>query len=217
MFTGLIQAVGRLRERQPRGGDIRLWIDRLGAAGEGLQLGDSVSVSGACLTAVEFATDAFAADVSRETLDHTTLGTLAPGAAVNLEPALRLGDRLGGHLVTGHVDGVGRLREVRKDARSWRLAIEVPAALRRYLAAKGSVCVDGVSLTVNAVATDGFDVNIVPHTATHTTLGGYRPGQPVNLEVDMIARYLEALLQGRGPAGLDAAGLASAGFGATQD
>lgn len=217
MFTGLIQAVGRLRERQPRGGDVRLWLDGLGAAGEGVQLGDSISVNGACLTAVELAGDAFAADVSRETIAHTTLGTLAPGAPVNLEPALRLGDRLGGHLVTGHVDGVGRLREVREDARSWRLAIEVPTALRRYLAAKGSVCVDGVSLTVNAVAADGFDVNIVPHTATHTTLGGYRPGQPVNLEVDVIARYLESLLQDRRPAGLDVAVLARAGFGATQD
>ena len=196
MFTGIIQSVGQIRRLEPRGGDVRVSI----AAGKlpmaDVALGDSIAVNGVCLTAVGLSPDAFAADCSRETLSLTTLGDLLPGSPVNLEKALTLATPLGGHLVSGHVDGVGRVLERREDARSWRLRIEAPAELARYIAHKGSICVDGVSLTVNAVDGACFELNIVPHTLNETIIVHYQAGTRVNLEVDLIARYLERLLLG---------------------
>lgn len=213
MFTGLIRAVGVLAERKPQEGDVRL---RIGGAAEiiaGLELGASIAVNGACLTATTYTSEGFWADVSRETLDCTTLGDLAPGDPVNLEPALRPIDPLGGHLVSGHVDGIGRLVDQRPDGRSWRLRFEAPAELARYIAAKGSICVDGVSLTVNSVSGQLFEVNIIPHTRDRTVLGRYQPGRRVNLEVDLLARYLERLMQGQaGEGGVTEALLRQQGF-----
>jgi riboflavin synthase len=161
-----------------------------------VRLGDSIAVSGVCLTVIDFTTQEFSADVSNETLSRTTLGGLKPGARVNLEKALTPTTRLGGHLVSGHVDGVGKVLERTHDARSVRFRIEAPAALAKYIARKGSICVDGVSLTVNAVMGAVFELNIVPHTLAETTLDEYAAGRRVNLEVDLIARYLERLLLG---------------------
>ncbi len=197
MFTGIVAAVGRIRDVVPRGGDVELVIDTRGLDLAGVAVGDSIAVSGACLTATRLEGAAFAADVSRETLSQTTLGALGAGAAVNLEPALRAGDALGGHYVTGHVDGIATVADVRAEARSWRLRIEVPEALARYIAPKGSVTVDGVSLTVNEVEGRVFGVNLIPHTVEVTTLGALRVGSAVNLEVDIIARYLERLVAAR--------------------
>jgi riboflavin synthase len=196
MFTGLIQSIGEIDRIAPVGGDARLMV-RAGKLDLGaVALGDSIAVNGVCLTAVELDHGRFAADVSRETLAHTTLGDLRPGARVNLETALTLSTPLGGHLVSGHVDGVGQVLEMREDARSWRLQIHAPAELARYIAQKGSVCVDGISLTVNRVVGSVFDLNIVPHTLAETVIGDYRAGTRVNLEVDLVARYLERLLLG---------------------
>ena len=196
MFTGIIQAVGRIRSREVRGEDMRLVIDAGGLDLGKAQIGDSIAVSGVCLTAVALEPDAFAADVSGETLARTTLGRLKEGDRVNLELALTLATPLGGHLVSGHVDGLGEVLERRPDGRSERFRIHAPERLARYIAEKGSICVDGVSLTVNAVDGSVFDVNIVPHTLSVTTLGEFRPGRKVNLEVDLIARYLERLMLG---------------------
>jgi riboflavin synthase len=196
MFTGIIQSVGEIRRLEPRGGDVRLAVGTGKLPIADVALGDSIAVNGVCLTAVALAADAFSADVSRETLSLTTLGDLTPGSRVNLEKALTLSTPLGGHLVSGHVDGVGQVLERREDARSWRLRIEAPAELARYIAHKGSICVDGVSLTVNGVDGAVFDLNIVPHTLDETVIVGYRAGTRVNLEVDLIARYLERLLLG---------------------
>ncbi len=193
MFTGIVQAVGTVRALTPVGGDLRLSIDTGGLDLSRTRLGDSISVAGACLTVVELEPRGFAADVSTETLKLTTLGTLGVGSPVNLEPALRAGDALGGHYVTGHVDGVGRVVATADDARSWRVVIEVPAPLARYVAAKGSVTVEGVSLTVNEVEGVRFGVNLIPHTREVTTLGRLAAGSPVNLEIDIIARYVERL------------------------
>ena len=198
MFTGIVQTRGAVARLEARGGDARLAIDAPDL-GE-FQVGDSISVSGACLTAAARTERGFVADVSRETLDRTTLGALAAGAAVNLERSLTLAAPLGGHLVTGHVDGVGELLSQEEDARSRRLRFRAPEGLARYLAAKGSVCVDGVSLTVNEVEGREFEVNVIPHTAAVTTLGDARPGSRVNLEADLIARYVERLLNGGGAA-----------------
>lgn len=197
MFTGIIEAVGRLAARDNRSGDTRLHIVTSARALADIKLGDSVAVSGVCLTAAELTGDGFWADVSVETLSRTVLGELAIGASVNLEPALTLASRLGGHLVSGHVDGIGGVTRFYRDARSWRLHIRAPETLARYIAEKGSICVDGVSLTVNGIQGSEFDLNIVPHTLTHTTLADYQVGRRVNLEVDIIARYLEQLLAGR--------------------
>jgi riboflavin synthase len=194
LFTGIIQDVGRVQASEPRGGDVRLLIACTRLDMSGLRVGDSICVQGCCLTATEVHGRTFSADISRETLELTTLGELRPGAAVNLEPALRAGDALGGHLVSGHVDGVARILEASGDARSRRLTIGAPAPLARYLASKGSVAVDGVSLTVNAVDATSFGVNIIPHTQTATTLGALGVGARVNLEVDQVARYLARLL-----------------------
>jgi riboflavin synthase len=196
MFTGIIQAVGRIAAIEKHAGDARLRIDTGTLDMSDVQLGDSIAVSGVCLTALECGANAFSADVSNETLTRTTLGSLRTGSRVNLEKALTPASRLGGHLVSGHVDGVGEVTERSADARSVRYRIQAPAALARYIAAKGSVCLDGVSLTVNVVDGAQFELNIVPHTLQATTLGEYQPGRRVNLEVDLIARYLERLLLG---------------------
>jgi riboflavin synthase len=196
MFTGIIQAVGRIAHLDKIGGDVRLRIDTGTLDMRDVQRGDSIAVNGVCLTAIEHDTAGFSADVSGETLAHTTLGGLRAGSRVNLEKALTPTSRLGGHLVSGHVDGVGQVIERSGAARSVRFRIEAPAALARYIAAKGSICLDGVSLTVNVVDGAQFDLNIVPHTLQVTTLDELQPGRPVNLEVDLIARYLERLLLG---------------------
>jgi riboflavin synthase len=196
MFTGIITAVGAITTLQPQGGDIRLRIATGKLDLHDVQLGDSIAVSGVCLTVVERFSDGFWADASRETLDRTTLGRAQSGTPVNLEKALTPTTRLGGHLVSGHVDGIGAVTEWRPDGRSWRLRIQAPNALARYIAEKGSICVDGVSLTVNQVEGAAFELNIVPHTLAETTLADFKTGQPVNLEVDLIARYLERLLLG---------------------
>ena len=193
MFTGIVQAIGAVRAVTPRGGDVE-FLFGVGALDlTGVAIGDSISVSGCCLTVTRLTADSFAADASLETLQVTTLGRWQSGQRVNLEKALRAGDALGGHYVTGHVDGVASVVEVRADARSLRMDFEVPAPLARYVARKGSVCIDGVSLTVNDVAENRFGVNLIPHTLEVTTLGSSRPGTQVNVEVDIIARYVERL------------------------
>lgn len=199
MFTGIIQALGRLDRVETQGGDKRLWIDTDKLDLSTVALGDSITVNGVCLTAVELDDRRFAADVSQETLNLTTLGRLAQGDPVNLEKALTLNQPLGGHLVSGHVDGVGRVLGLQEDARSLRMDFEVPADLSRYVARKGSITVNGVSLTVNGVSGQRFDVNLVPHTLQETNLGHLQAGDEVNLEVDLVARYLERLLMGNKP------------------
>ncbi len=196
MFTGIIQAVGSIALIERKGGDALLRINAGALDMRDVQLGDSIAVSGVCLTAIEHSMNGFAADVSGETLAHTTLARLSAGSRINLEKALTPSSRLGGHLVSGHVDGVGEVAERSTEARSVRFRIQAPAALARYIAGKGSICVDGVSLTVNAVKGTLFDINIVPHTLQSTTLGELQPGSRVNLEVDLIARYLERLMLG---------------------
>lgn len=193
MFTGIVTCKGTLAEKAFHGGDSRLRFHCDGLALETARPGDSVCVSGVCLTLLEPDATGFSADVGPETLSLTTLGDLEPGQAVNLELALALGDRIGGHLVTGHVDGLARLLARRPDANSERQEFEVPQALARYVARKGSVCLDGVSLTVNAVAGNRFSVCLIPHTLEVTTLGDLQPGDAVNFEVDLVARYIERL------------------------
>jgi len=194
MFTGIVTAIGRVMRSEPRGGDLRLTIVAPDFDASDVAPGDSIAVSGCCLTMVAPEGDALAFDVSNETLSLTTLGGLKLGDRVNLEPALRLSDRLGGHLVSGHVDGVGTIVSIEPDARSQRWTIEGPRALMRYIAAKGSVCVDGVSLTVNEIDGDRFGVNLIPHTVAATTFGDRGLGDRVNLEVDLLARYIERML-----------------------
>ena len=194
MFTGIIKAKGTITAMERRGGDVRLSVQSDGLPFPDYEVGESIAVNGVCLTAVALREDGFDTDVSVETLDVTSLGSLGAGSAINLEPSLSLGDRLGGHLVSGHVDCMGVVRSVTEDARSIRLAIEIPAEFARYVAKKGSVTVDGVSLTINSVAGSVFDVNIIPHTAEVTIIGGYEVGSHVNIEVDLLARYLERLL-----------------------
>jgi riboflavin synthase len=193
MFTGIVQAVGEVRAIAPRGGDVELLIAVGGLSLAGVAIGDSISVSGCCLTVTRLTPDAFAADASIETLQVTTLGRWQVGQRVNLERALRAGDPLGGHYVSGHVDAIATVAAVAADARSVRMDFEVPAPLARYIARKGSVCLDGVSLTVNDVTRNRFGVNLIPHTLEVTTLGACQPGTQVNVEVDIIARYLERL------------------------
>jgi riboflavin synthase len=194
MFTGIIQAKGDITALERRAGDVRLSVRSADLPFAAYEVGESIAVNGVCLTAVALRADGFDTDVSVETLDVTSLGSLAVGSLVNLEPSLALGDRLGGHLVSGHVDCLGVVKSVAADARSIRLAIEIPAEFARYVAKKGSVTVDGVSLTVNSVAGNVFEVNIIPHTAEVTIIGGYAVGSRVNIEVDLLARYLERLL-----------------------
>ena len=195
MFTGIVQTVGRIDERiEHAAGDVSFAVATAAIDPAGIAVGDSICVSGACLTAVEVTPAGFRADVSAESLARTTLRDFAAGRGVNLETALKPDTPLGGHLVSGHVDGVAEVLARRGDARSVRFEIRAPEALARYVAEKGSVCIDGVSLTVNGVAGAVFDVNIVPHTLEVTTLGELGPGSTVNLEVDQIARYVERLL-----------------------
>ena len=194
MFTGLVTGIGQIVRVQARDGGCRLGIDAHDLDAGDFVPGESIAVAGVCLTVTGSVGGVFDADVSGETLRLTTLGRLAVGDAVNLERALRAGDRLGGHLVSGHVDGVGALRAIGADGLSRVCRFDVPEPLRRYLAVKGSVAVDGVSLTVNAVDACGFAVNLIPHTLAHTTLGTLSAGAPVNIEVDQIARYAERLL-----------------------
>jgi riboflavin synthase len=197
MFTGIVKSVGRVAAIGDGGGLCRLSIDTGGLATAGWQRGDSIAVAGVCLTAVALADGRFEAELSGETLARTTLGRLTAGSAVNLEPALRAADALGGHLVTGHVDGVARVRACRERGGALTATIEAPPALARFLATKGSVALDGVSLTVGQVTDTAFLVDLVPHTRAATTLGSLAPGAELNLEVDLIARYLDRLLQSR--------------------
>ena len=197
MFTGLIQGVGRLRALEPRGGDVRIHIDTGTLPFADVAMGESIAVNGVCLTVVAFDAQSFAADASTETLALTTLGQLREGQPLNLERALQAQGRLGGHLVSGHVDGVGRVLDVHEDARAQRWRFSLPRALAKYVAKKGSVCVDGVSLTVNGVDAESFDVALIPHTVSHTAFAETRVGDAVNLEIDLVARYVERLLQER--------------------
>lgn len=194
MFTGLIAGVGRLAAREARGGDARLTIEVGTLPFDDVQLGESIAVNGCCLTVVEFDAASFAVDASNETLALTTLGKLGIGAPLNLERAMLPTDRLGGHLVSGHVDGLGIAEKRWDDARAVRWRFTAPIALLRYVAHKGSICVDGVSLTVNGVDDAGFEVALIPHTVAHTAFHALREGDPVNIEVDLLARYVERLL-----------------------
>ena len=194
MFTGIIVATGRVTSIAQRSGDLELGIDAAGLEVARIAIGDSVSVQGVCLTVTRKESTCFYADVSRETLAKTTLGGMQVGSRVNLEPSLRAGDALGGHMVSGHVDAVAKLKVADQDARSWRLEFELPEGLARFVAPKGSISIDGVSLTVNNVAGRRFDVNIIPHTHAVTTLGGLRVGDEVNIEIDVVARYLARLM-----------------------
>lgn len=196
MFTGIIQAIGEVAALQPKGDDLRLRIRSGKLDLSGVQTGDSIATSGVCLTVVDLPGDGFWADVSGETLAVTAIGRLKVGDRVNLEKALTPSTPLGGHLVSGHVDGIGTVLSRRADGRSIRFRMQAPSALARYIAARGSVCVDGISLTVNAVEGAEFELNIVPHTLVETTMGDFQPGRTFNLEVDIIARYLERLLLG---------------------
>ena len=195
MFTGIVRQVCAVVALEGRGGDGRLKVDLGRLSPRLLELGASVAINGVCLTVTALDGGIVSFDVSRETLAMTTLGRLADGGRVNVEPALTLNEPLGGHLVSGHVDGVGEVVAIAPDARSTRMTFRLPAALLRYVARKGSLCVDGVSLTINDVATDGASVNLVPHTVQGTIMGGYGIGTAVNIEVDLIARYLERLLE----------------------
>lgn len=199
MFTGLVQSVGRVVAREPREGGVRLAIACAFGDGAPLELGESIAVAGTCLTVATITAEGFIADVSGETLRLTTLGERAPGDGVNLERALRAGDRLGGHLVSGHVDGIGALRDIGEDGLSRVYRFTLPSTLHRYVAVKGSIAIDGVSLTINTVDADGFGVNLIPHTLAHTTLGSLSPGARVNIEIDQVARYVERLLAVRDP------------------
>jgi riboflavin synthase len=194
MFTGIITATGGVTSLAEKGGDLELGIDAAALDLNRVAIGDSVSVQGACLTVTRKQGTRFYADVSRETMAKTTLGALSPGSRVNLEPSLRAGEPLGGHWVSGHVDAVGKLRALVQDARSWRMEFELPASLMRFVAPKGSICVNGVSLTVNKVDGCRFDVNVIPHTLNVTTLGELEVEDGVNIEIDVIARYLERLM-----------------------
>ncbi len=197
MFTGIIEGVGMLASMDMRGGDARLGIDVGSLPFIDVRLGESIAVNGVCLTVVAFSATRFEADASNETLSLTTLGGLAHGSVVNLERAMRPTDRLGGHLVSGHVDGVGTVLDIQHDARAQRWRFAVPTTLSRYIAKKGSICVDGVSLTVNAVDIEGFEVALIPHTVAHTAFAQTAVGDAVNLEIDLLARYVERLLQAR--------------------
>ena len=195
MFTGIIQAIGRIAAIESGEEDIRLHIETGKLPLAGVSLGDSIATSGVCLTVTELPGDGFWADVSPETLSLTTLGGKGIGDAVNLETSLTLQTALGGHLVSGHVDGVGQVERIVEDARFWRVTIAAPENLARYIAMKGSICVDGTSLTVNQVDGASFELTIIPQTWGETVFSDYQTGSPVNLEVDVIARYLERLMQ----------------------
>lgn len=196
MFTGIISAIGDIADLEQRGGDVRLTIRTGNLSLTDVQLGDSIACNGACLTAVELTGEGFIADVSVETLNLTTIGNWKTGSRINLEKAMQASDRFGGHIVSGHVDGIGEVVSLEEDARSWRFRIRAPKGLAKYIAHKGSITLDGTSLTINKVEGSEFELNIVPHTMTHTVMGDYAVGTKVNLEVDLVARYLERLLLG---------------------
>ncbi|MCA9538365.1 MAG: riboflavin synthase [Myxococcales bacterium] len=218
MFTGLVEATGRLRRIETRGPGVRLTLAAPPALVAELTLGESVAVDGACLTVISAAGDAFAVDASGETMQRTTLGDRRPGDRVNLERALRMGDRLGGHLVAGHVDATGTIRAVEPAGEARLFRFTAPPEVARYLVPKGSIAVDGVSLTVNGVDREGFDVVLIPHTQQIVQLADKKPGERVNLEADLIGKYVERLLawrdgsQSRLGEGVDLALLARAGF-----
>lgn len=195
MFTGIIEALGQITESHATGGDRRLRIQTGDLPLTDVELGDSIAVNGVCLTVAELLDDGFFADVSAETLRLTTLGGLGSQARVNLERSLTPASRMGGHMVSGHVDGVAEVLSRHPDGRSERFVLQAPDELARYIARKGSVALDGTSLTINEVRGSEFSINIVPHTLDHTVINDYRPGTRVNIEVDVIARYLERLLQ----------------------
>ncbi|MCF6189579.1 MAG: riboflavin synthase [Cocleimonas sp.] len=203
MFTGIIQSIGTITDLQPKGGDMALVVNTGKLDMSDVALGDSIAVNGVCLTAIAMSESSFTADVSRETLSLTSLGALSKGSDVNLEKALTLQTRLGGHMVSGHVDGLGEVESRHNDGRSTRFRIKAPDELAKYIAEKGSITIDGVSLTVNVVDGAFFEINIVPHTIQETIIGSYQAGTKINLEVDVVARYLERLIQG------DAAALSS--------
>ncbi len=194
MFTGIIEAVGAVKRLEPVGGDLRFIIDSGSLDMGDVQIGDSIAVNGVCLTVIEFDSASFSADVSNETISLTSLKGLTSGGAVNLEKAMLPTTRMGGHLVSGHVDGLGTVVNKSEDARSIRVEIEVPRELKKYIAVKGSICIDGTSLTVNSVDDCIVGLNIVPHTQERTVIQHYSKGTKVNLEVDLVARYLETLL-----------------------
>ena len=202
MFTGIVKTIGSIAGIEARQGDRRLRIHAPDLPWREYETGESISVNGVCLTAIHLHDEGFDADVSRETLAVTTLSTLEQGSPVNLEPSLRLTDRLGGHLVSGHIDCIGTVSGQRQDARSLRLQIDLPGEFSRYVVRKGSICVDGVSLTINSVSGTSFATNIIPHTASATILGTYRVGTQVNIEVDLVARYLEGLIRNDGEPGI---------------
>ncbi|ADR37171.1 riboflavin synthase, alpha subunit [Oceanithermus profundus DSM 14977] len=195
MFTGIVEEVGRVTQAEPKGGNLRVWIEAEKVL-EGTEVGDSIATSGACLTVVELSPRGFAVELAQETVKRTA-PRWRPGARVNLERAARVGDRLDGHLVTGHVDGVGRVTRFDRRPGAHDLYVEAPAELARYIAAKGSITIDGVSLTVVEVRGQVFSVTLIPHTLQVTTLGELKPGDAVNLEIDIIARYVERLLEVR--------------------
>lgn len=206
MFTGIIESIGTVKQMQDKGGDMRLELETGKLDMKDVVLGDSIAVNGVCLTVIEMTGNSFSADVSRETLKHTSLGKLKPGSQVNLEKALTLQTRLGGHMVSGHVDALGTVLERKDDARSIWFKVQAPANLAKYIVHKGSITVDGTSLTVNAVDGNEFELNIVPHTLQETIMNNYAAGTEVNLEVDIIGRYLERLLLGEKAADKDVAG-----------
>lgn len=197
MFTGIIASTGTVDSVEPSGGDLRLTINSGKLDLSDVKLGDSIAINGVCLTVVEMNGTQLAFDVSNETLERTSLGQATPGSKVNLEKAMAVGDRLGGHIVSGHVDGLGKVGLMESSARSVKFRFEVPSSLERYIAEKGSITIDGTSLTVNQVGPGWFEVNIIPHTMQETIISDYQTGSVVNLEVDLIARYLERLLPGQ--------------------
>ncbi len=197
MFTGIIESIGEIEKIEDRSGDQRLTIKVGGLDMSDVALGDSIACNGVCLTAISFDNERYTADVSGETLGLTTLGAIKLGSRVNLEKALTPSSRLGGHLVSGHVDGIGEVLSIEKESRSVKFRIQAPQQIAHYIAKKGSICVDGVSLTVNHLDNNIFELNLVPHTLKETTAEGYIVGTKVNLEVDLLARYLERLLTGQ--------------------
>ncbi len=197
MFTGIIESIGKISKIETQSGDAKITINVGQLDMSDVALGDSIACNGVCLTAIEFDSQSYTADVSGETLRLTTIGDLAIGSPVNLEKALTPTTRLGGHLVSGHVDGVGEIISIKEDSRSVQYKIKAPVELAHYIAKKGSICVDGVSLTVNEISDNIFELNLVPHTLSETTASDYQPGTKVNLEVDLLARYLERLLTGQ--------------------
>ncbi len=215
MFTGIIESQGVIEKIAPQNGDFKVTIQTGKLDMSDVKIGDSIATNGICLTAIEITNNSYVADVSGETMSVTTATDWQVGTSVNLEKALRLQDRLGGHLVSGHVDGVGTIRQISQEARSWRYEVEAPLELCKYIAAKGSICINGISLTVNQVEGSVFGVNIVPHTRQETTIKEFEVGSKVNLEVDLLARYLERMMsapQTKGESSITPEFLAQNGF-----